>query len=331
MPSFFVWTPADFGTTGFSTSGTFTMTGSPDVIDVTDDDASFNDGTADTVSPADPGTPQTLTNDAVLDGVTVGTAGQDIQNGAEATITNNTTGEIGTLIYVTIGDDGTGAGFVGYASTIEINPGDSFTISNLVINPVEEDYANLVVCFARGTLIRTPDGDRPVEDLVAGDLVETMDDGAKPIRWIGSRIVAAEGSLAPIRIEAGAIGNTRPLTVSPQHRVLLMGWQAELYYGHEEVLVSAKHLLNSDRVTRVEGGEIEYFHILFDTHQIIFSEDAPTESFHPGETGLNAVQKEQKKELLHLFPELMSDPDCLGPSARPSLKRHEGELFSRFL
>lgn len=40
-----------------------------------------------------------------------------------------------------------------------------------------------VVCFAAGTLIDTPQGLRPVEDLRAGDLITTLDHGAQPLGW----------------------------------------------------------------------------------------------------------------------------------------------------
>ena len=87
------------------------------------------------------------------------------------------------------------------------------------------------VCFTRGTLIKTDQGERPIEELAAGDMVLTMDHGYQPIRWIGSSKRAATGDLAPILIRKGALGNDRDLRVSPQHRMLLQGWQAELLFG----------------------------------------------------------------------------------------------------
>ena len=44
--------------------------------------------------------------------------------------------------------------------------------------------ANLL-CFALGTWITTPNGQIPIEELAAGDMVVTMDHGPQPIRWIG--------------------------------------------------------------------------------------------------------------------------------------------------
>ena len=65
------------------------------------------------------------------------------------------------------------------------------------------------------------------EKLAAGDMVVTMDHGPQPIRWIGSS-KRPDRQLAPILIRKGALGNTRDLRVSPQHRMLLSGWQAEV-------------------------------------------------------------------------------------------------------
>ncbi len=59
----------------------------------------------------------------------------------------------------------------------------------------------------------------------------TVDDGPQPIKMIVGDSFRAVGDFAPIRFAKGAIGNDAPLVVSPQHRMLIMGWQAELYFG----------------------------------------------------------------------------------------------------
>ena len=187
----------------------------------------------------------------------------------------------------------------------------------------------VVVCFAAGTMIDTAEGEVAIEALQVGDLVRTADHDYQPIRWIGSTKVAATGSVAPILIKAGALGNTRDLKVSPQHRMLLGGWQAEMLFGDDEVLVAAKHLVNDSTILRVEGGEVEYFHMLFDTHEIVFAEGAPSESFHPGEIGWGALAEDARAEILALFPELaVGDFGRYGASARRTLKAFEAKLVA---
>ncbi|NOX38947.1 MAG: hypothetical protein GXP05_00055, partial [Alphaproteobacteria bacterium] len=43
----------------------------------------------------------------------------------------------------------------------------------------------LTICFTTGARIRGVNGDIPVEDLVIGDLVQTLHHGAQTLRWIG--------------------------------------------------------------------------------------------------------------------------------------------------
>jgi hypothetical protein len=183
------------------------------------------------------------------------------------------------------------------------------------------------VCFVRGTRILTVAGEKPIEELVAGDLIMTLDHGYQPIRWIGSSIVEGKGRFAPIVIEAGTLGNARRLAVSPQHRMLLSGWQAELYFDEPEVLVAAKMLVNDKTIRAQEQGEVEYFHMLFDTHEIVFAEGAASESFHPGHVGWGALAEAARDEILSLFPQLEAlDFTVYGPSARRSLTAKEARL-----
>ncbi|UUV05932.1 Hint domain-containing protein [Ruegeria sp. YS9] len=182
-------------------------------------------------------------------------------------------------------------------------------------------------CFTAGTMIATPEGERAVEDLKAGDLVITVDHGPQPLIWIGSTTVAAEGKLAPIRFDAGVFGLDRPLLVSPQHRMLIEDWQASYLFGHTEALVPAHTLVNDDTVTRVEGGEVEYFHLLFKQHEIVIANGAKSESYYPGHA-LSASDRETQSEVLHLFPELTGlDPMSL-KTARPIVHPREARVFA---
>lgn len=186
-----------------------------------------------------------------------------------------------------------------------------------------------VPCFVAGTLILTPDGERPVETLRPGDLVMTQDDGAQPLRWIGRRRVAATGDLAPIRIAANTFGTHRALVVSPLHRILIRDALAELLFGEGEVLVAARDLVNDRAVRRIEGGMVDYVHILFDRHLVVLSEGLATESFLPGPQIARSFEPAAIAEICRIFPEL--DPltgDGYSPAARRMLKSYEARMLS---
>ncbi|MBL4749898.1 MAG: Hint domain-containing protein [Amylibacter sp.] len=191
------------------------------------------------------------------------------------------------------------------------------------------EIENVIVCFTRGTMIVTDAGEKAIEDLAAGDMVMTKDHGLQEMRWIGSRTVPAKDNFAPIMIKAGAMANDRDLLVSPQHRMVVEGWKSELLFGEREVLAAAKHLVNNDTIYVQSGGMVEYFHMLFDTHEIVFANGAASESFHPGEVGINALSNEARDEIYNLFPELRDNVEAYGPAARTSLKGHEAKVLAK--
>ncbi|GLP88684.1 Hint domain-containing protein [Tritonibacter mobilis] len=170
-----------------------------------------------------------------------------------------------------------------------------------------------VPCFLKGTMIDTPRGAVPIEQLQIGDFVLTKDRGAQPIRWIGSRNIGAADlekapNLRPIRITAGALGFRLPATdliVSPQHRVLLRSRVVQNMFGVGEVMVAAKKLL------ALKGIEIasdlsgaHYYHFLCDRHEVVVANGAETESLFPGPEALRSVGAEALAEIYMLFPEL---------------------------
>ncbi len=181
-------------------------------------------------------------------------------------------------------------------------------------------------CFVRGTRIQTQLGLRKIEELRVGDLVITKDHGAQPLRWVGHSTVAGTDIWAPIRFAPGVLGNDRALLVSPQHRILVGGWQSELYYGEDEVLVSAKHLVNGRSVRPVMRDQVDYFHLLFDRHEVIYSEGAASESFHPGDQ-IMQENHHIRAEIYALFPEL-AKVENLWPTARRVLRAREAEVLA---
>ena len=312
MPSVYIWSPADFGTVTFSTAGTFTMSSAGDVAQFSDDDLIFNDSaTGDPSSPLETGSEQILTTDLVIDGDTVAVTGETIYNAAEADVVNNTTGETGRILYITVRDTEV-TSFIGYASTVNINVGDSFTISGFTV-AADEAYQDIVPCFTAGTLIATPSGDSEIQNLKAGDIVLTATRGSQEILWAGSRRLSGgdlglNPQLRPIRISKGSLGANIPtidLVVSPQHRILVRSSIAQKMFGTDEVLVAAKQLCELPGIDIVaDGAGVEYFHFMFKQHEVVIANGAETESLFTGTEALKSVGAAAREEILSIFPEL---------------------------
>ncbi|MEO0916056.1 MAG: Hint domain-containing protein, partial [Pseudomonadota bacterium] len=254
----------------------------------------------------------------------------------------------------------TGSAFITEISGTPVAPGDTVTLTtgqtvtlnadgtlSLVGNDVSEDVAftyevestsgesavgfvviDTVPCFVAGTLIRTQGGNLPVEALQVGDLVHTRDEGLQPIRWIGTRIVPADGKMAPVHVAKNTFGEHAALQISPLHRVVIQNAQAELWYGSSEVLVAARDLIDGHAVRVNAGGWVKYVHLLFDRHQVIWSNGLMSESFLPGPQTTGSFEQDVVEELRALFPDI--DPmtgEGYGPAARPALKRFEARLL----
>ena len=136
------------------------------------------------------------------------------------------------------------------------------------------------VCFAAGTHILTATGERPVENLLRGDIVLTLSDGqlrAKPITWVGHRRIDLTKHLrpetvAPVRIERGAFAGDMPhtdLLLSPDHAVFVDG-----------MLICIRQLVNGSTI-RTECGwtAVDYYHVELDAHAVLLAEGLPAESY----------------------------------------------------
>lgn len=208
-------------------------------------------------------------------------------------------------------------------TTLQFNQPDPGTLTHATVGAGDTGLA----CFAEGTRLDTPDGPRRIERLRPGDMVLTRDDGPQPVRWIGARMVPGTGRFAPICVSKGTLGATEDTYVSPQHRVLVTGWQAELLCGATEVLMPAKGLVNGTTVRRVPRAFVRYVHLMFDRHQIVTSAGVDSESFYPGSTGVRGLDQPVAEELFALFPELRRDAASYGSTARPVGTTAESRLM----
>jgi len=154
---------------------------------------------------------------------------------------------------------------------------------------IQDDIQVLIdSCFVRGTLIRTPTGDIPVEDLKVRDqlisvgtlkdrkeLIPYSEELAKPIvRVIKYRTRGKLDKITrPVKIVSGAFGEnlpTKDLFVSPWHAFIQNGF-----------LKSAENMLNGSTIDYDNSCEsAEYYHFELEEHSVIIANGVETESFY---------------------------------------------------
>jgi streptogramin lyase len=178
-----------------------------------------------------------------------------------------------------------------------VNSGTSQIIS---LTPTRKNNNN-VVCFARGTLIYTESGYKPVELLKAGDMIYTkgriyknerlghncksmnlvssdrksssMGFEKNQIQWISSFSVANPNVKSfPICFKRGSMGENVPATdlfLSPEHSVC-----------HKNRMIPAKDMVNDDTIFQdTSADSIEYYHIEMPHHCALLSNGLLTESY----------------------------------------------------
>ena len=181
------------------------------------------------------------------------------------------------------------------ARTADTQAGDALTAAQAAY----DDAVNgTVLCLAAGTLIRTPSGNRPVEELQIGDLVLTPD-GPLPLKFLGISTrhvnnLRATGRM-PIRIQAGVFGHNLPsadIYCTPSHAFAL-----------GDCLVEAQALINGQSIYQLEelseydqrsqgeqgsplavhkeADSFTYYSLEFEQHVLVWANDLLTESYLP--------------------------------------------------
>ena len=239
----------------------------------------------------------------------------------------------GEPITVITAEDGTRLFFLndGHSiETLDAFPNGAHDLTGL-------DYeSDVPVCFVEGSMIETPDGAKPVESLTPGDLVLTEDGRAVPLLWKADRHIPAatlrnEPKFRPVCIPAESFGPGMPqadLWLSPQHRVLFRGWEAELLFQSDTVFFPASSFRDAlgGPTAEVAGG-VRYFHLLFAQHEIVRANNLPVESLYPGDQALASLTEEARQDLRRKFPSFGPRCEFYGPLAAPAVTRREGAVL----
>ncbi len=158
---------------------------------------------------------------------------------------------------------------------------------------------NTYMCYVAGTLIKTPGGVTPVEELSEGDQVSTIDGQVARIVHVASRDIRASEmrafpNLRPVVI-SGDPARGDDLVVSPLHRVLVRGPELEQLFGLSAAFVAAR---DAPGARPAPVGDLTYVHFLCEEHVGVIANGCESESMFPGDVALYAMGPSERDEVL---------------------------------
>ena len=165
-----------------------------------------------------------------------------------------------------------------YDDITAISVANTVSVTDLrVMDVLGYARSSAAACYVAGTHIQTSRGEIPVEDLAAGDLVQSRFAGLVPIKWIGQRRIdcrrhADPRQVLPVRIIAGAFGPGLPirdLWLSPDHAVAV-----------DNLLIPIRRLVNGASISQeTDWTHVRYFHIELQRHDLLLANGLPAESY----------------------------------------------------
>ncbi|MBO1359527.1 Hint domain-containing protein [Acetobacter sacchari] len=164
---------------------------------------------------------------------------------------------------------------------------NTYYINGSTTNPLKITYSDnntyIGACFLPGSMIRTPSGDVPVEDVRIGDVVTTFDwrsntEKTQNVRWVGCKSVTVSKDLRddeagyPVRVLKDAVSQGVPckdMLVTAEHCLFFEG-----KFIPVRMLVNGKSIFYDMSITTYT-----YYHIETEPHAVIWSDGMLTETY----------------------------------------------------
>ncbi|WP_425091740.1 Hint domain-containing protein [Tropicimonas sp. S265A] len=195
------------------------------------------------------------------------------------------------------------------------------TVMTRVEPALVPDCATHLTGLVSGANVRTPCGERRVENLRPGDLIVTRSDGLQVLRHVVRVTLSHEDlrknpGLAPIRLMPRALGPMMPgrtLALAPNHSVRVPAYLLAQEARDPTLKLAASDLLDTFEHAFVDlGGDtisdgVTYHSLVFDTPQVFSVNGVLVESYAPDESSLTALDIDTQSALRRLFPELDED------------------------
>ena len=170
-----------------------------------------------------------------------------------------------------------------------------------------DDTPQPLVGLAKGTLIDTLDGPKPVEDLKPRDVLRT---GSGRCRLVHHILRIDRGDAirhAMIRIKAGALGPNLParnMRLPRNQKILVRSEIAQRMFGQDGSLVAARFLTDLPDVTKAKPRHCPgaLYLLLLETQDTILADGIPIETLAPCAENLALLPAHLRTALARMYP-----------------------------
>jgi hypothetical protein len=192
--------------------------------------------------------------------------------------------------------------------------------------------------FARDALIATPNGPIAVEDLLPGDVVDTVDGTPQALVWVSSTsYIPAQpqpnstltGLIRLVADGYSKAGAHCDLMLGPNARMLQEHPNLEKAIGVRSVLAPVRDLEDGYSAFFVSPpSRVKLFHLRLANHAAIYANGRAVETYHPGKGVEDQLGDNMRTLFLSLFPDIDSFAD-FGPLAYPRMSKDTLESLTR--
>jgi Hint domain-containing protein len=121
-----------------------------------------------------------------------------------------------------------------------------------------------------GTIVLSRQGERPVEQIRAGDQLITRSNGFSNV----TSVQEIHLQLPAVQISAGSLGDTRPdcdLIVAGSQRLLIRDWRAKALSGQSAALIEAARLIDGEFIRDLGLVDLTLFQLEFAGSEVIYA------------------------------------------------------------
>lgn len=211
---------------------------------------------------------------------------------------------------------------------------DSFDITHHTA-PATPVFEAAFSAFAHGALLQTPNGPVAIEDILPGDVVDTVEHGPLPVVWRGSMTLVPNSSADRpeqaqlTRFMADSLGMERPMRdvlAGPGARILHRPQTLRDQMEDSLMYSLARDFCDGQSVFQITPpSAVQVYHLCLPMHSSLRVNGLEMESYHPGTALRSSLTPQMLSLFLSLFPHI-EHPGDFGALVHPRFTASRNDL-----